>query len=35
VKESYIPADYHALSKLIFEVQANDSNIADFHLPVK
>jgi hypothetical protein len=35
VKESYIPADYHALSKLTFEVQANDGNVADFHLPVK
>ena len=35
VKESYIPADYHALSKLTFDVQANDGNVADFHLPVK
>ena len=35
VKESYIPADYHALSKLTFEVQTNDGNVADFHLPVK
>jgi hypothetical protein len=35
VKESYIPAEYHALSKLTFDVQRNDSNTADFHLPVK
>ena len=35
VKESYIPADYHALSKLTFEVQTNDGNVADFHLPMK
>ena len=35
VKQSYIPAEYHALSKLTFDVQPNDDNIADFHLPLK
>jgi len=35
VKESYIPAEYHALSKLAIEVQPNDGNVADFHLPLK
>lgn len=35
VKESYIPAEYHALSKLAIVVEANDRNSADFHLPVK
>ena len=35
VKESYIPAEYHALSKLTIEVQKNDANTGDFHLPVK
>jgi len=35
VKQSYIPAEYHALSKLTIEVQKNENNTADFHLPVK
>ena len=35
VKESYIPAEYHALSKLTIDVQKTDSNSADFHLPAK
>jgi len=35
VKQSYIPAEYHALSKLTIDVQKNDTNNVDFHLPVK
>jgi len=35
VKESYIPAEYHALSKLTIDVRRDDSNVADFHLPLK
>jgi hypothetical protein len=35
VKQSYIPPEYHALSKLTFDVQPNDDNTADFHLPLK
>jgi len=35
VKESYIPAEYHALSRLTIDVQRNDDNSVDFHLPVK
>jgi len=35
VKESYIPAEYHALSKLTIDVEKNDTNNMDFHLPVK
>ena len=32
---SFIPPEYHALSKLTFDVQPNDRNTADFHLPIK
>ena len=32
---SFIPPEYHALSKLTFDVQSNDRNTADFHLPKK
>jgi hypothetical protein len=35
VKESYIPAEYNALSTLSVDVQPNDANTADFHLPVR
>jgi hypothetical protein len=32
---SFIPPEYHALSKLTFDVQPNDGNTVDFHLPIK
>jgi hypothetical protein len=35
VKESYIPPEYNALSTLTLDVQPNDANTADFHLPLR
>lgn len=35
VKTRLIPEEYNSLSKLTFDVQANDGNKADFHLPLK
>jgi hypothetical protein len=35
VKTRLIPEEYNSLSKLTFDVQTNDSNRADFHLPLK
>jgi hypothetical protein len=35
VKESYLPPEYNALSTLTIDVQPNDGNTADFHLPRK
>ena len=35
VKTRLIPEEYNSLSKLTFDVQANDNNRADFHLPLK
>jgi hypothetical protein len=32
---SFIPPEYHALSKLTIDVKPNDGNTADFHLPIK
>jgi hypothetical protein len=35
VKTRLIPEEYNSQSKLRFEVQPNDENTADFHLPQK
>jgi hypothetical protein len=34
VKTRLIPPEYNSLSKLTFDVQANNANKADFHLPL-
>ena len=34
-KAPYIPAEYNAQTTLTFDVQRNDENRADFHLPPK
>ena len=35
VKARLIPEDYNSLTKLSFDVQPNDDNVADFTLPMK
>src|SRR5689334_13406338 len=35
VKTRLIPEEYNSLTKLSFDVQPNDNNVADFALPLK